>query len=344
MASLPIDIIELILSKSSLKPLLRFKSVSKSWNALISDPLFLKNRHRKSKPSNSQDLFICCDHKGAFTLVKLKDQKLEIVQELGTQSESYRCHCHGLVLLATKYLGRCTVWNPSTRTETGVYTRLPCFYGSAGLSHDPVTDDVKVVIVFSIDFFFVYSCKNESPMLWYAEHKDGDPPIVYGQFDEKKGVCVDGAIYWVWSRHNVKKLIYFDPRIDKIKYLPMPKDAMESKMFFLADLGGFVCLRCEGRENENTVKIWIKEKGIDNNSWKYLTTIDDFGNVKMDIQSFEPQCFVGDKIVIRNKNDDKLVVYSLLDKTFEQYGEMERKCCASGLIPYLQDKTSLKRP
>ncbi|KAL3628306.1 hypothetical protein CASFOL_027352 [Castilleja foliolosa] len=330
---LPTDIIEIILLKSSLKPLLRFKSVSKSWNALISDPLFVKNRHLISQSSNSQDLFICCDadHQGAFTLVKLKDQKLEIS---GT-----------LRLLVNLFFGYSyTVWIPSTRTETKIKVRFPCVYGSWGLCHDPITDDVKIVIVFSICFYYVYSCKYESSRCWRRMPNDGDPPIDYGQFEDKKGVCVDGAIYWVWSYHKVKYLTYFDPRVNKFKSLPKPKGAKQSKMFFLADLGGFVCLRCEGQESETTVKIWIKEKGIDNNSWKYLITIDNIANVKMDIQSFEPQCFVGDKIVLRNKYDGKLVVYSLLDKTFEQYGEMELKCCASGLIPYFQDKTSLKRP
>ncbi|KAL3628311.1 hypothetical protein CASFOL_027357 [Castilleja foliolosa] len=314
----------------------------KSWNALISDPLFVKNRHRNSKCSNSQDLFICCDHERAFTLIKLEDQKLEIVQELGTpsESESYRCHCHGLVLLADEYSNSYTMWIPSTRTETKIHVGLPTTCGSSGLSYDPITDDVKVVIVFCIDYIFVYSCKYESSSFFRAKPNDGD----HGRFEEKKGVCVDGAIYWVWSYHNVKYLIYFDPRDNQFKFLQKPKDAKQSKMFFMADLGGFLCLRCEGQENETTVKIWIKEKGIDNNSWNYLIAIDNIANVKMDIQSFEPQCFVGDKIVIRNKYDDKLVVYSLLDKTFEQLEGMELKCCASGLIPYLQDKTSLKRP
>lgn len=52
------------------------------------------------------------------------------------------------------------------------------------------------------------------------------------------------------------------------------------------------------------MQIWTKGKDIDDNSWKVLIVIH---NVEIPITLFEPQCCVGDKIVIRDKYDDTYV-------------------------------------
>lgn len=147
-------------------------------------------------------------------------------------------------------------------------------------------------------------------------------------------VCVDGAVYWVSNRGNVESIIYYDPRDDRLKFLGKPEYVKDGKGVLLVDLGGSLCLRCEG-EDETTIKIWIKEKGIDNNSWKDLITVE---NVRIAFWMFEPQCLLGNKIVIQEKfyRHPNFVVYSPLQKTFEQLGEIEFSWCYHhGLIPYV---------
>ncbi|EYU18557.1 hypothetical protein MIMGU_mgv11b0224801mg, partial [Erythranthe guttata] len=58
-ANIPPEIIEIILTKlSSVKSLLRFKAVSKSWNTIISDPLFIQNHLQSSNNSPNNNLFL----------------------------------------------------------------------------------------------------------------------------------------------------------------------------------------------------------------------------------------------------------------------------------------------
>ncbi|EYU18259.1 hypothetical protein MIMGU_mgv1a025200mg, partial [Erythranthe guttata] len=55
-SNIPEEIIEIILLKlPSIKSLVRFKAVSKSWNTIISDPLFIQNHLHSS--NNSHLLF-----------------------------------------------------------------------------------------------------------------------------------------------------------------------------------------------------------------------------------------------------------------------------------------------
>ncbi|KAL7104157.1 hypothetical protein ACP275_08G226600 [Erythranthe tilingii] len=102
---LPQEIIELILLKLSLNSLLQFKTVSKSWNNLISDPIFVKNHHQQSKESNSNNLFL---HKKSwnsldgFSLVRLEDEKLRtqrVIIEPPYGWQHVLCFCEGLLLI-----------------------------------------------------------------------------------------------------------------------------------------------------------------------------------------------------------------------------------------------------
>ncbi|EYU40622.1 hypothetical protein MIMGU_mgv1a023628mg, partial [Erythranthe guttata] len=268
---LPPEIIENILLRSSVKPLLRFKSVSKSWNTLISDPIFVRNHHNQSKKSSSDNLFLCHDYytlsySNLYSVVKLEDRKLQTLQvfECSYRWEDYVCSCDGVILLATgcDTYRRFTLWNPSTRTRTELCHPRRRIEASYGLSRDPTTGDFKVVVVGWRDSYSVYSCNNKSWMIFNKEHETPPrtgPSSCYRSFPE---VCVDGVSYWVWR---------------------------------------------------NTSHI---EKGIDNNSWNELMTVE---NVCMRIWNFQPLCFVEDKIVIQDRRRDKLLAYIPCEKRFEEF-------------------------
>ncbi|KAL8026853.1 hypothetical protein ABFX02_14G056600 [Erythranthe guttata] len=315
---LPHEIIEIILSKLPIKPLLRFKSVSKSWNTIISDPVFVENHIRRSKRSNPDNLFLCHDNfrlcsSNRFSVVKFEDRKLRTLKvfECTYAWEECLCFYEGVILIATDVTyTRFTLWNPSTRAHATLSHSYSCHHAAFGLCRDPITNDFKVVIVDS-DHYSVYSCKNKS---WTTVHKAyaGPRPLAYYQ---SRGVCVDGTSYWVsrlWPQ-----IMYFDPRDDELKIMRKPNYVDDSKSFYLVDLGGSLCMYCwkMGRYR-NTVQIWTKEKGIDGNSWTELMAVE---NVNMSIWRFQPICFVGNKIVIRNRGFDRLVVYNPCEKRFEDF-------------------------
>ncbi|EYU30853.1 hypothetical protein MIMGU_mgv1a022298mg [Erythranthe guttata] len=318
---LPQEIIELILSKLSLKSLLQFKTVSKSWNTLISDPIFVKNHHQQSKQSNSNDLFLhkkSWNSSDGFSLVRLEDEKLRTQRVIAPPHgwEHVLCFCEGLLLIQQYGSRRLALWNPSTGAEKSLWLPYNCFKSNFGLCRDPITDDFKVVIA-SWEHYMVYSFKNNS---WKKRIKY--ECVEYYRTQYIPGVCVDGASYWLWLSQNATIIMYFDPRDDKFKILQKTESVVVegNEPVFVAELRGRLCVYCNNGRDKETILIWTKGKGIDNNSWNKLMNVE---NVTMPILWFELKCFIGNKIVIRNAKDDRLVVYNPYEKKFEQFEDKE---------------------
>ncbi|XP_047339600.1 putative F-box protein At2g02030 [Impatiens glandulifera] len=122
MLQLPNEILEEILCRLSVKCLLRFRCVSKSWFAVISSPNFVKlhlNRSVQTKRNlrlirqNKFDLFredlipsLRCSSTGVFDSIPLTFRNYGLVP---------KCSCDGLICMAKR--GRIqyiSFWNPST--------------------------------------------------------------------------------------------------------------------------------------------------------------------------------------------------------------------------------------
>ncbi|KAK6145828.1 hypothetical protein DH2020_019697 [Rehmannia glutinosa] len=325
-SNLPYDIIRIILLRLSVKDLLRFKSVSKSWNTMISDLWFVRMHLHESKHSDSHNLFLrkkSTEHgEDRFSLVRLEGLKFQIEAELNCpfRGERVLCTCDGMMLLTSSYRTY-TLWNPSTRTKAMIW--FPYKFDEYmtmkhGICHDTTIDDFKVVVA-SKKYYVVYSCKNKS----WTKRKELSDSLV-GRSTESGGVAVDGAIYWVsasansYSRatksYNSREIIYFDARDDNFRILERPKNVNDNDRYYLVCLRGCLCLYHRIRYD---IQIWIKEKGRDNNSWKELMIVE---NVKTPISWFKPLCFVENKILIR-LDATRFVVYSPCEKTFEEFEE-----------------------
>ncbi|XP_012833480.1 PREDICTED: F-box/kelch-repeat protein At3g23880-like [Erythranthe guttata] len=319
---LPLHVIEIILLNLPAKSLLRFKAVSKSWNTMISDPVFIRNHLHQSKASNSQNLFLCKlifrYNSKKFCLVKIDEDRilrcLEALKSPRGFNTRVLCYCDGVLLFKSDEETRSGVefvlWNPSTRTQTifrlpfELNTDLKCY----GLCHDPRIGDFKAVVIFW-NHYAVYSCKNKA---WTRKKYFGDTfRVAY-----RPGVFVDGVVYWLKMEKKRRcKLTYFDPKDDEFK---MRND--EHAIFgvqgpiYMIDFGGRLCMYYyEARDK--VVHIWIKGKGLDNNSWKELITIE---NVERFASDFVPMCFVENKIVVR-LDGTTVVVYNPSEKTFEEF-------------------------
>ncbi|EYU18256.1 hypothetical protein MIMGU_mgv1a019376mg, partial [Erythranthe guttata] len=109
-SNIPPEIIEIILSKLSYaKSLLRFKTVSKSWNTLISNS-FIHSNHLQSSDNSPGNLFLSTDTYGTdrgFTLVKFEVGNIhsgEIsVENIPNGYDRILCECNGLLLLTSIY-------------------------------------------------------------------------------------------------------------------------------------------------------------------------------------------------------------------------------------------------
>ncbi|XP_012856904.1 PREDICTED: probable F-box protein At1g14315 [Erythranthe guttata] len=287
-SNLPNEIIEIILLHLPIKSLLRFKSVSKSWNSIISNPVFA---HTHLQFSNSPNLFLIKNRsfQGAFSLLKLEAQKFhrEAVLSGPYGWNTVLCHCNGVLLLTDSYFKpTCyALWNPSTRTET----------------------------------YFTFR---------YTFYEDMNYGFPFKGTDS--GVFADGAYYWVWrDKEDVRHVVYFDSRIDKLKRLQKPKQLTDEDHVFVACLNDSLCLYCNTLGDETKVRFWIKEKGSSfKNCWNEFLVIE---NVPTSIWSFRPLCFLEDKIVIRLESA-RFLIYSPCDNTFEEF--VDDELCFVDLDPY----------
>ncbi|GFQ04999.1 putative F-box protein at3g23260 [Phtheirospermum japonicum] len=343
---LPSDIIEAVFSRLPSKPLSRFKSVSRSWNARISDPRFIRSHHELSVDScYSQNLFMAQTREG-FVLVRISledngrklfqiESKLEIPDGW---SEFVNCRGNGVVLLigtgpTDSYDQEVfsLLWNPCSRKETML--RLP----RASHDHDPIVrgichdpnyndDDFKVVFAFP-EFYQVFSCKNNS---W--TRRDQQFPCKFVAYSE--GLAVNGALYWVWSakgptdptrydlvdHYSYKNILCFDSRDDSFKTLEKPEGVKDHKGIRLICLRGCLCLYTDGGDvgdgfGMSSLQIWIKER--DRNSWKVLMNVENLER-QSNLCSFRLiPVFMDNKILI--VSNQRFLIYNSSDKTYQEF-------------------------
>ncbi|EYU31545.1 hypothetical protein MIMGU_mgv1a024021mg, partial [Erythranthe guttata] len=285
-SNIPREIIEIILSKlPSVKPLLRFKTVSKSWNTLISDLVFIQT-HLHSLKTSPDNLFLSRYKKSAnsgFPMVKFEGGKVDagviFVENIPNSYNAILCECNGVLLLTRYDYDEYALWNPSTR-ETFPINYHGEFSGSYildyGVCYDQITADFKVVFV-SLTEYEIYSCNKNS---WTKKNFRTD---YYNVAGTGSGIFLDGATYWIFgegSHTSGIQLVYFDPRTDEIKRLQKPKQLSDDDKYQLIRMDTFrgsLCLYCYNNQEES-VQIWIKEKGIDlgYTNWKEFITVRDF--------------------------------------------------------------------
>uniref|UniRef100_M1DML5 Ubiquitin-protein ligase n=1 Tax=Solanum tuberosum TaxID=4113 RepID=M1DML5_SOLTU len=128
---LPIDILLNILINVPAKPLLRFKSVSKPWNVMISDNQFKKTHRDQSKALGHEKLLLQRFNSNAFEFRNLEKSQLVMMENQLIKFPLKRfqhavvlCSCDGLVLLKNpRAYKNYALWNPSTRDQ---YRTLTC--------------------------------------------------------------------------------------------------------------------------------------------------------------------------------------------------------------------------
>ncbi|KAJ8427854.1 hypothetical protein Cgig2_015596 [Carnegiea gigantea] len=155
-STFPDDVVEEILSWLSVRRLLRFRCVSKSWFALINCPRFIKKQHEKQyaifKEEGDVPLFFNTRHWASnfgdpnqFYLLSKRsgDVPLCVTSDLERDGSPYSPRnlellrtlrlvgfVNGVALLAWDYLGAWNayfaLWNPATREFQVVRPRRPC--------------------------------------------------------------------------------------------------------------------------------------------------------------------------------------------------------------------------
>ncbi|XP_051116095.1 F-box protein At2g43440-like [Andrographis paniculata] len=164
------DLLQLILMRLPVKSLLRFKSVSKTWNDTICSRDFALAHLHESKNNLSSllsyrnmFLFESLDQR-AYNVSRLMENN-ELKPLLGLKSEycilpDERCCCDGLMLVQSR--SGIVIWNLSTRTYTDLGFPFPDrAIGLCGIGFDPLTKDYKIVAADTFhDRYTVFNNRN----------------------------------------------------------------------------------------------------------------------------------------------------------------------------------------
>ncbi|XP_073291115.1 F-box/kelch-repeat protein At3g23880-like [Primulina huaijiensis] len=284
----PYDVLENILSRLPIKSLLRFKTVCKSWNAMIKDPGFAETHSKQSNISNSRCFFASYSFEGdTYCLIKFKGHEFYMESVFQFQPEEYKfdhilCSCEGILLF--EHTNRETLkkkfvlLNPFTRNistfscpfSDEIHATRFCRSESYGLCFDKYEDDYKFIVVFRGGRYLVYSIKNDS---WVERRSELTGCV------RREGTYVNGVVYWVMSKCSspfpYTGIVYFDPKYDLLKKLHGPEDLEHHTFFFLTNLTGNLCLytRFEGF----VIRIWLlkeHEHGGGRKRWMKLASVD----------------------------------------------------------------------
>ncbi|KAK9691070.1 hypothetical protein RND81_09G173800 [Saponaria officinalis] len=323
-----------ILSWLPVRSLLRYKSVCKSWYAIISSPDFI-SKHLKNYYNNN------CDWRG-FLLTQYHIDQCELQTYVLFVDETHRVlareqlfdmpvfssfiygPCDGLYYLyeAIRYPLERAIWNPAINEFkflppliTKPNPPLNTVDGAGedyGFGHDPKNGDYKVVVIKGYlntinddsDYpqsIFVYSLRNDS---WkYC----GDLGRYYWFKYSKCCNFVNGCCYWLESIKHSLAIVSFDMATDAFEeislpdYIQLKSDSNCQRCLAIYDKN--VALLCVHPESE-FLDIWALKDGI----WSLRFTMGPFQDIARPIGHW------GDNKVILESVAFKLLVLDLESK------------------------------
>lgn len=308
--TLPFDLIVEILLRLSVRSLLRFKCVSKSWCALISDPEFAKSHIDMAAAPTHRFLFTSSNASELNAIdveaeEPLCDDSANVVFKVPPSSTfKYYKHsvrvvgsCRGFILLMFTGLDSIgfIVWNPSTGLGKEILHKpmeRSCEYLS-GFGYDPSTDDYVIVNVIlsrrkhpKIECFSLransWSCtKSKAP---YREN------LTFGD-----GVFLNGALHWlVKPKDKVAVIIAFDVTKRTLLEIPLPHDLaimLKFNLFRFMVRQGCLVLCSFGWKNTRLMpEMWTMKEYKVQSSW--IRSLVPYKNYYNLFDLFLPVCFI----------------------------------------------------
>ncbi|KAL6226507.1 hypothetical protein ACLB2K_000469 [Fragaria x ananassa] len=270
---LPPEMIDAILSRVPVKPLCRFKLVSKSWQSLISDPDFVSNYSKTAFENkdilNNVDGLVAAPTEVNFVYNNLRNDALD-----------YRDHfvgsCYGLFLCEVHSkpdIRVLSLINPVTKESKTLPNtpkwRLPrkpyANRSLCGLGFDHSTNEYKVIdgqYTYSVGIVFsVYTLQTDSwRQIDYLFPYHGQGLL------DRGGILVNGGVHWLVDKvtDGASVIISFLLAEEEVKEMALPHNAPESPACIR--LGAFrnsLCVTFLRRDNE----FWVmKEYGV-RDSW-----------------------------------------------------------------------------
>ncbi|KAF0892766.1 hypothetical protein E2562_017730 [Oryza meyeriana var. granulata] len=288
---MPDHISEQVLLRLPVKSILRFRSVCKSWCAMIAEPRFVSLQLQMSKSRGLSMLILPLQnmnlhermqrirfigYPGYGNVARLVHER---VCSSGFALWTHPLQCDGLVVAAARLSSEIFVCNPATKEFVELPAGTPDVWDNfqkVGFGVDPSTGEHKVVRCFmrhyySNEDFTSYSCGCEVFTLGSRAWRPAlDPPYV---IVDMMPLSIPGAIYWsAGSPPATPRMLRFDLQDEEFTNFPPPPCMdLEDHYSYLTELGGKLCY-CHSPGD--TVQLWVADDGATKAApWSQLCTI-----------------------------------------------------------------------
>ncbi|PWA35310.1 restriction endonuclease, type II-like superfamily protein [Artemisia annua] len=335
----PEEIILQIISKLPVKPLLRFKCVSKHWNLLISDPIFMKSRSRRillisGNPIHAIDNNVPVNDKANLAF-KLHSPFAE------GKYASVAGTVNGIVLLFI----HCDMilYNPLTSAYKKVPDHPHIHRGSRnydvyGFGYGTTPDDLKIVIISSTQRRGLRSCDvyNLKTTSW------NKPLELIGNYDfgdEYKGVFVNGFLYWNVYLSEQRSRILLALDVNKMVFSEIQDSIRHLTRFPLGTFKGRLCMIWLNRIRFK-LELWVmNEHGLRTSFSKVcqLTSL----HTHLQSSTYRMMCILDDgKIALSMNRTHKYVIYDMLNDSYETVTTLPKIKFGFDAIEYVESCVS----
>lgn len=291
-----------ILSWLPVKDLMRFRCVSKWWNSVVFDPVFVQLHLQKSSKNSHVLLFVVKEWVGPCSIDGLLENPSSTIDGCHRFDLDFVMRvsvCNGLVCASFSYVedeensSDCVYyfkfWNPATRMESPDLAHIRLDYTLStsfafGFGYDDSTDTYKLLAVI-VDFksktmqVRVYSLGTNTNSCWTTILTC---PASFYISEADNGCFLSHTVNWLavrkfcyeWENISINEVVIvsYDLRKDTFRYLSMPHDLVEKPVDkpTLEVLNGCLCLYHRGRTH---FTVWLmREFGVDN-SWTQLLKV-----------------------------------------------------------------------
>lgn len=259
---IPEDVITVILSRLSVKSLLRCKSVCKSWLSIISNPRFIKS-HLRNAVSVSKNIPEIANILDPVQFLELQDLSFtcplhidfivipRVIYETLSDPRVVGCY-NGIICLSDLYVTSFYLWNPSIRQCMKVPspTMYECFRVSVSFGFDSICDDYKVLKI-----YYLYNSNEPAIIQVYSANanswREFQSPIVQNWM---VGACANTVVNGVLYIEYSQGLISFDLHTEVLGLVPFPS-FFRRRLSRVLNFEDSVSMLCEC-VNDESVHLW----------------------------------------------------------------------------------------
>lgn len=331
MSNLPLDLLSDILSRLPVKPLLRFRCVSKSFCSIIDSQDFIKLHLNRTMETNSSVSLILPSTAldNTFFLMDLDDSGDNFVEfdhpfkKCERGSTLVIGSCRGLLALYNWKVGMALL-NPATKK----YHILPKFWSDCytdstsnfyfdGFGYDVSTDGYKLVRIIQS-----YKVKHLEVVIYNLKANSWRRFKAFPYYildDRCNGVFVNGSLHWLAARGHIRNgenmILAFDLKTEEFYQVSPPLGKADGFISQVGVLGECLWITCYYHD-EPSCDVWVmNEYGVEE-SWSKLCT---FSRVLHE-SCYYTEAFAfskdGSKVMVY-QHSRNLYWYNLKDHTLE---------------------------